>query len=111
MSDNNEELSDYMDTPEELEEMSSDIESVPSEPEAVLPSLEMMQEFDFLLKQKSRAFIFETIPKIQESRNCDPHKAVYILARTLGFSHRFLQDDKDIAKLKQTFMELNLNIP
>ena len=76
MSDESNELTDYLgDMPDELEELPPDLETALEKPEELPPDLEEMPEFEFVRKQKSRAFIFETVPKIQESRKCGPQKA------------------------------------
>ncbi|MFX0093995.1 MAG: hypothetical protein ACFFBD_19815 [Candidatus Hodarchaeota archaeon] len=93
-----EESNDYPDIEETIEESAEFPED-----------LDKMPEFEYLLRTKTREFIFETIPKIQKGKNCGPRKALYILARSMGYKHTFLQDDAATKALHNTIKGLNLN--
>ena len=108
---NNAHPTDLEDMPDETEELPFDLEDMPDETEELPFDLEDMPEFEFLLRTKSREFILETLPKVQESNKCGPDKALYILARSMGFTPKFLQDEKDITQLRRTLPTLNLNFP
>lgn len=103
---------------EEDEELLSELEKKQKEDEEPLSKLEKLPAnledipiFLFLLEKKSREFIFETLPKIQEQNNCGPRKALYILARSMGYKHAFLHDEEAIKQLHSTIEDLELNFP
>ncbi|MFX0062415.1 MAG: hypothetical protein ACFFC7_09530 [Candidatus Hermodarchaeota archaeon] len=107
-----------IDYPIDLEELSGEEDELLPEPDEIptedpeLPAnFDKMPEFEFLLRKKSREFIFETIPKIQESKQCGPRMALHILARTEGYKRTFLHDDKAIKELHNIVTGLNINFP
>jgi len=93
----------------ELEKKQKEDEETPSELEKLPANLEEIPTFLFLVEKKSREFIFETLPKVQEQNNCRPRKALYILARSLGYKHTFLHDDEAIEQLNKIIKDLELN--
>ncbi len=93
----------------ELEKKPKEDEEPPCELEKLPPNLEKIPIFLFLLEKKSREFIFETLPKVQEQNNCGPRKALYILARSMGYKHTFLYDDEAIEQLRSIIKDLELN--
>ncbi|MFX1535554.1 MAG: hypothetical protein ACFFDI_15120 [Promethearchaeota archaeon] len=107
-----------IDLPFDLEELSgeedellADSDEIPKEDPELPANFDKMPEFEFLLRKKSREFIFETIPKIQESKNCGPRMALHILARTEGYKRTFLHDDKAIKVLHNIVKGFDLNFP
>ncbi len=73
--------------------------------------LEETPAYKFILEKKSREFLRETLPKIQENNNCGPYKAAFILARTLGYKQNLLHDKEVAKQLGNLLKELKLNFP
>ncbi|MFX1251746.1 MAG: hypothetical protein ACFFCZ_09070 [Promethearchaeota archaeon] len=107
-----------IDSPIDLKELSGEEDELLTEPDEIpkedseLPAnFEKMPEFEFLLRKKTREFIYETIPKIQESKQCGPRLALHILARTEGYKRTFLHDDAAIKELHNIVKGLTINFP
>ena len=93
----------------ELEKKQKEDEEPPTELEKLPANLEEIPSFIFLLEKKSREFILETLPKVQEQNSCGPRKALYILARSLGYKHTFLHDEEAIEQIYRIIKDLELN--
>lgn len=100
-------MGDLFDDSEDLPKQ--EVEDTIEESDELPSNLEQMPEFEFLLKSKSREFIYDTLPKIQQGKQCGPRKALYILARSMGYRHTFLQDDESLKELHVTIKDLKLN--